>query len=59
MLIKVAPEKHRVCDALNGMIVTESDSATPFSPNNDETVMKRVAAIKRSVRRRRTKYIAS
>ena len=52
-------DKHRVCDALNGMIVTESDSATPFSPNNDETVMKRVAAIKRSVRRRRAKYIAS
>lgn len=52
-------DKHRAFDELNGMIVTESDSATPLSPNNDETVMKRVAAIKRSVRRRRAKYIAS
>ena len=52
-------DKHRVCDPLNHMILTEFDSATLCYPSNDEIVMKRVAVIKRSVRRRRAKYIAS
>ena len=51
-------ERNRNCNALNGMVVTESDSATTLPPHNEEAVEKRVAAIKRSVRRRRAKYIA-
>ena len=50
-------EKNLNCNALNGMVVTESDSTTTLPPHNEETVEKRVAAIKRSVRRR-AKYIA-
>ena len=51
-------ERSRECHALDGLIVTESDSAGPFDPSDNEAVKRKVAAIKRSVRRRRAKCIA-
>ena len=52
-------ERSRECRALNGLIVTDSDSADTLDTVKEEATEKRVAAIKRSVRRKRAKYIAN
>ena len=52
-------EKSRQCSTLNGMIVTDSESAQTLDPTDRQVMDRRVAAIKRTIRRKRAKYIAN